>query len=322
MTIEHVAVVGAGAWGTALALAAERAGRRVTLYGRDVAAIAATRENAAYLPGIAIPETIAVTDRLADAVAADTILLVTPTQTIRAVASLLGGIADDTPVVLCAKGLERGTGLRPTEVLAEALPPAAPAVLSGPSFAADVAAGLPTAVTVAAAEAPLAMALCHALGSASFRPYAETDMIGVEVGGAFKNVLAIAVGIVAGRGLGASAAAALTARGFAELRRIGAALGARPDTLMGLSGLGDLVLTCASPQSRNFSYGVALGRGTAPAAVLVEGAATAGVARMLAERLGVEMPITAQVAAIVEGETDIEGAMAALMSRPLKHETD
>ncbi len=322
MTIEHVAVVGAGAWGTALALAAERAGRRVTLYGRDIAAIAATRENAAYLPGIIIPETIAVTGRLADVIGADAILIATPTQTVRGVASSLAGIADDTPVLLCAKGLERGTELRPTEVLEQALPPAAPAVLSGPSFAIDVARGLPTAVTIAAAEPKLAMALCQALGSTSFRPYAETDMIGVEVGGAFKNVLAIAVGIVAGRALGASAAAALTARGFAELRRIGAALGARPDTLMGLSGLGDLVLTCASPQSRNFSYGLALGRGEAPAHVLVEGATTAAVARALAARLGVDMPITAQVAAVVEGETDIDGAMAALMSRPLKHETD
>jgi glycerol-3-phosphate dehydrogenase (NAD(P)+) len=322
MTIEHVAVVGAGAWGTALALAAERAGRRVTLYGRDIGAIAATRENAAYLPGIAIPETIAVTDRLADVIGADAILIATPTQTVRGVASSLAGIADDTPVLLCAKGLERGTERRPTEVLEQALPPAAPAVLSGPSFAIDVARGLPTAVTIAAAEPKLAMALCQALGSTSFRPYAETDMIGVEVGGAFKNVLAIAVGIVAGRALGASAAAALTARGFAELRRIGAALGARPDTLMGLSGLGDLVLTCASPQSRNFSYGLALGRGEAPAHVLVEGATTAAVARALAARLGVDMPITAQVAAVVEGETDIDGAMAALMSRPLKHETD
>ena len=322
MMIRHIAVVGAGAWGTALALAAHRAGRAVTLWGRDVTALADRRENIAHLPGISIPEEIAITARIGDVVGADAILLVTPTQTVRSVAAMLSGIADDTPVVLCAKGLERGTGLRPSEVLVEALPPAAPAVLSGPSFAADVAAGLPTAVTIAAADPNLAMTLCHALGAASFRPYAETDMIGVEVGGAFKNVLAIAVGIVAGRRLGASASAALTARGFAELRRIGAALGARGDTLMGLSGLGDLVLTCSSPQSRNFSYGFALGRGTPPAGVLVEGAATAAVARDLARRLDVAMPITEQIAAIVEGEIDIEGAMAALMSRPLKHESE
>ncbi|SHF55721.1 glycerol-3-phosphate dehydrogenase (NAD(P)+) [Kaistia soli DSM 19436] len=322
MKLERIAVVGAGAWGTALALAAHRAGREVTLYGRDVSDIHATGENREHLPGIALPPDMAVTDRLGDVITADAILIVTPTQTVRSVVAGLAGIADDTPVVLCAKGLERGTELRPTEVLEQALPPAAPAVLSGPSFAVDVARGLPTAVTIAAAEPKLAMALCQALGSSSFRPYAETDMIGVEVGGAFKNVLAIAVGIVAGRALGASAAAALTARGFAELRRIGAALGARPDTLMGLSGLGDLVLTCSSPQSRNFSYGLALGRGEVPAHVLVEGAATAAVARALALRLGVDMPITAQVAAVVEGEIDIDGAMAALMSRPLKHETE
>ncbi len=322
MTIERIAVVGAGAWGTALALAAHRAGRQVTLYGRDIAEMARLGENRTYLPGIAIPSGLALTERIEDVLGADAILIATPTQTVRMVAASLAGVADDTPVVLCAKGLERGTELRPTEVLEQALPPAVPAVLSGPSFAADVAAGLPTAVTIAAAEPRLAMALCQALGSSSFRPYAETDMIGVEIGGAFKNVLAIAVGIVAGRALGASAAAALTARGFAELRRIGAALGARPDTLMGLSGLGDLVLTCSSPQSRNFSYGLALGRGAAPASVLVEGAATAAVARALAARLGVDMPITAQVAAVVEGEIDIDGAMAALMSRPLRQETD
>ncbi len=322
MSIERIAVVGAGAWGTALALAAHRAGRKVTLYGRDIAEMTQLRENRAYLPGIALPDGLAMTQRIEDVFGADAILIATPTQTVRSVAAQLAGIADDTPVVLCAKGLERGTELRPTEVLEQALPPAVPAVLSGPSFAADVAAGLPTAVTIAAAEPRMAMALCQALGSPSFRPYAETDMIGVEIGGAFKNVLAIAVGIVAGRALGASAAAALTARGFAELRRIGAALGARPETLMGLSGLGDLVLTCSSPQSRNFSYGLALGRGAAPASVLVEGAATAAVARALAARLGVDMPITAQVAAVVEGEIDIDGAIAALMNRPLRQETD
>ncbi len=326
MSVEHIAVVGAGAWGTALALAAERAGRRVTLFGRDVAAIAVSRENVGYLPGIRIPETIAVTDRLADVVGADAILVVTPTQTIRAVASLLGGIADDTPVVLCAKGLERGTGLRPTEVLAEALPPAAPVVLSGPSFAADVAAGLPTAVTIAAAEAPLAMRLCQALGSASFRPYAETDMIGVEVGGAFKNVLAIAVGIVAGRGLGASAAAALTARGFAELRRIGAALGARPDTLMGLSGLGDLILTCGSAQSRNMSLGRGLGEGRTLSEILggrsavTEGVYTAAALVGLARSKAVEMPIAEAVHEIIEGRLGVDEAIAGLMQRPLKAE--
>ncbi|MCX5494711.1 NAD(P)-dependent glycerol-3-phosphate dehydrogenase [Kaistia dalseonensis] len=322
MTIERVAIVGAGAWGTALALAAERAGRSVVLWGRDIGELAATRENSRHLPGIVLPAAIEVTDDLARAVTADAILLVTPTQTVRAVARRLAGIADDTPVVICAKGLERSTMFRPTEVLEQALPPAAPAVLSGPSFAADVARGLPTAVTIAAAEPRLAMDICQALGSISFRPYAETDIIGVEIGGAFKNVLAIAAGIVTGRRLGASASAALVARGFAELRRIGAAMGARPETLMGLSGLGDLVLTSSSPQSRNFAFGVALGQGADPARVLVEGASTAPVARELARVHQVEMPITEAVAAIVEGEVGIDEAIGSLMSRPLKHETD
>jgi glycerol-3-phosphate dehydrogenase (NAD(P)+) len=320
--IERIAVVGAGAWGTALALVAERAGSSVVLWGRSVDGLIKSRENAAYLPGIRLPDAIEITDRIERVLDAGAILLAVPTQTVRSVAAQLSAIRDDTPVVLCAKGLERGTGLRPTEVLERVLPPAVPAVLSGPSFAIDVARGLPTAVTIAASEPRLAMALCNALGSSSFRPYAETDLVGVEIGGAFKNVLAIAAGIVAGRRLGASASAALVARGFAELRRIGAAMGARPETLMGLSGLGDLVLTCSSEQSRNFAYGRALGLGIAPADRLAEGAATAPVARDLARRHGVEMPITEAIASIIEGEIDIDDAIGMLMSRPFKREID
>lgn len=322
MTIEHIAVVGAGAWGTALALAAHRAGREVTLWGRDIGDMPGRRENTAHLPGVVLPEAIRITDRIEAALSADAILLATPAQTVRQVAARLEAIAEDTPVVLCAKGLERGTARRMTEVLAEALPPAAPAVLSGPSFAADVARGLPTAVTIAASDLKLAMALCQALGSVSFRPYAETDMLGVEIGGAFKNVLAIAAGIVAGREFGASASAAVIARGFAELRRLGEAQGALPETLMGLSGLGDLVLTCSSVQSRNFAYGHALGSGAALPAALAEGAATAPVARDLARRLGVPMPITEAVAAILDGSLSVDAAAAALMLRPLKREAD
>ncbi|BCP55692.1 glycerol-3-phosphate dehydrogenase [NAD(P)+] [Kaistia sp. 32K] len=322
MTIDHIAVVGAGAWGTALALAAHRAGRKVTLWGRNAAAIAAARENAAHLPGVHLPEALSVTERIEAVLSADAILLATPAQTVREVAGHLEAIREDTPVVLCAKGLERGTAKRMTEVLAEALPPAAPAVLSGPSFAVDVARGLPTAVTIAATDLRLAMALCQALGSVSFRPYAETDMLGVEIGGAFKNVLAIAAGIVAGRELGASASAAVVARGFAELRRLGEAMGALPETLMGLSGLGDLVLTCSSTQSRNFAYGHALGSGAALPPALAEGAVTAPVARDLARRLGVPMPITEAVAAILDGALSIDAAAEALMLRPLKREAD
>jgi len=322
MTIDHIAVVGAGAWGTALALAAHRAGRTVTLWGRNTADMAARRVNVAHLPGVNLPDSLRITDRIDDVVSADAILLATPAQTVREVATHLEAIREDTPVVLCAKGLERGTAKRMTEVLAEALPPAAPAVLSGPSFAVDVARGLPTAVTIAATDLKLAMSLCQALGSVSFRPYAETDMLGVEIGGAFKNVLAIAAGIVAGREFGASASAAVIARGFAELRRLGEAQGALPETLMGLSGLGDLVLTCSSVQSRNFAYGHALGSGAALPPALAEGAATAPVARDLARRLGVPMPITEAVAAILDGTLSIDTAAEALMLRPLKREAD
>jgi glycerol-3-phosphate dehydrogenase (NAD(P)+) len=227
--------------------------------------------------------------------------------------------------VISAKGFERGSGKRLSEVVAGVLPGAVPAVLSGPSFAVDVARGLPTAVTIAAQDGALALELCHAFGSASFRPYAETDVIGVEIGGAVKNVLAIAAGVVAGAGLGASAQAALTARGFAELRRFGAAYGARPETLMGLSGLGDLVLTCSSLQSRNFSYGRAIGERGGPLRAphaLVEGIATAAVVRDVARERAIAMPISAAVAAILDGSTSVAEAVEDLMNRPLKAESD
>ena len=245
--IETIGVLGGGAWGTALALTAARAGRKVRLWARDaetVAAIDERGENPRYLPGVAL-EHVPATTSIAVALRADAVLLAVPAQTVRAVTAVAAPyLADGIPLVICAKGLERGTAKRLSEVVAEAAPRAVPAVLSGPSFAADVARRLPTAVTIAAADGALALDLCRALASATFRPYAETDVIGVEIGGAVKNVLAIAAGIVAGRKLGASAVAAITTRGFAELRRLGEALGARPETLMGLSGLGDLVLTC------------------------------------------------------------------------------
>jgi glycerol-3-phosphate dehydrogenase (NAD(P)+) len=225
-----------------------------------------------------------------------------------------------TPVAICAKGLERGSAKRMSEVLAEAAPKVTAAVLSGPGFAMDVARGLPTAITIASADEAVADALSEALAGPSFRPYAATDVIGVEIGGAVKNVLAIAAGIVAGQRLGASAHAALIARGFAELRRLAEAMGARPETLMGLSGLGDLVLTASSPQSRNFSYGLSLGEGGARTGALVEGIETALVTRDLAAKLGVDMPIVSAVAGVLAGELAIPQAIAALMSRPLKRE--
>ncbi len=327
--ITSVGVIGGGAWGTALALVAARAGRDVVLYARDpetVAAVTAERENIAYLPGVAIEPGVTATGDIARAATASLVILAVPAQAVRDAAwSIAPHLTAGTPLIVAAKGLERGTDRRMSEVIAEAIPEAIPAVLSGPSFAADVGRGLPTAVTVAAADGTLALELCRALAGPTFRPYAETDMLGVEIGGAVKNVLAIAAGIVAGHQLGASALAALVARGFAELRRLGDALGARPETLMGLSGLGDLVLTCSGPQSRNFSYGRNLGAGGSPEppdGVLVEGIATAAVAGDLARRNGVAMPIVDAVAAIVEGALSVEDAVAALMTRPLKHEAD
>jgi glycerol-3-phosphate dehydrogenase (NAD(P)+) len=257
------------------------------------------------------------------ALAADIVILALPAQSVRPVSrAACRHIRPRTPIVIAAKGLEHGTGKRMSEVLEELVPQAIPAVLSGPGFAADVARGLPTAVTIATADPSLALALCHALAGPAFRPYAGTDIVGVEIGGAVKNVMAIAAGIVAGRGLGASALAALVARAFAELRRLGEAMGARPDTLMGLAGLGDLVLTCATPQSRNFAHGERLGRGEPAAGALAEGVATAAAARALAHRHGVAMPIVEAVAAIIEGSITIDAAIDGLMARPLKRETD
>ncbi len=325
--IEQIGVIGGGAWGTALALTAARAGRSVRLWARDrdtVAAIVERHENPRYLPGIRLDH-VPATDSLAVALRADAIVLAVPAQATRAVATAAAPyIPAGTPLIVAAKGLEHDTDRRLSEVIAEVAPDTRPAVLSGPSFAADVARGLPTAVTIAAADEALALTLCHALAGPGFRPYAETDVTGVEIGGAVKNVLAIAAGIVAGRDLGASALAALTARAFAELRRLGEVLGARPDTLMGLSGLGDLVLTCTSPQSRNFSYGVHLGRSGDPAAphALAEGIATAAVARHLARQNGISTPIIDAVAAIVEHAITVNEAIDGLMSRPLKREAD
>ncbi len=325
--IESIGVIGGGAWGTALALTAARAGRTVRLWARDhdtVAAIDERHENPRYLPGISLAH-VPATDSLAVALRADAIVLAVPAQSTRTVAAAAAPyLPAGTPLIVAAKGLERDTGKRLSEVIAEVAPETRPAVLSGPSFAADVARGLPTAVTIAAADEALALTLCHALAGPSFRPYAETDMAGVEIGGAVKNVLAIAAGIVAGRELGASALAALTARAFAELRRLGEAMGARPDTLMGLSGLGDLVLTCTSPQSRNFSYGLHLGRGGDPNAphALAEGIATAAVARDRARENAISTPIVDAVAAIIEHAITVNEAIDNLMSRPLKREAD
>jgi glycerol-3-phosphate dehydrogenase (NAD(P)+) len=323
-SFNSVAVIGAGAWGTALAAVAARAGRRVTLYGRSAASVAqmkATHENLR-LPGIRLEAGIDITGDIANAARADAILIATPAQNLReAVTALAPHLKQPTPVVATAKGIERGTYKFMTEVIAEAAPNAIPAILSGPSFADDVARGLPTAVTLAAKDEAIAAALVLALGSSSFRPYHTTDIRGVEIGGAAKNVLAIAAGIAVGRKLGASAQAALTTRSFSELARLGRACGARTETLVGLSGLGDLILTCSSPQSRNLALGIALGRGEdAPSGKLAEGQFTAPVLVELAASQNVDMPVSNAVAAILAGKITIDAAIEGLLTRPFKAE--
>jgi glycerol-3-phosphate dehydrogenase (NAD(P)+) len=321
---QSVSVIGAGAWGTALAGVAARAGRDVMLYARSpesAAGIAATRANPK-LSGVRLDASVKVTNDLALAAAADLILIATPAQNLReAVTALAAHLAKATPVIACAKGIERGTHKFMTEVIAESAPDAVSAILSGPSFALDVARGLPTAVTLAAKDETLASALVQALGSSTFRPYHTSDVRGVEIGGAAKNVLAIAAGIVVGRKFGASAQAALTTRGFSELVRLGRACGARSETMAGLSGLGDLILTCSSPQSRNFALGMALGRGEQrPADKLAEGEFTAPVLIELAASQNIDMPVSNAVAAILSGTATIDEAVESLLTRPFKAE--
>jgi len=322
--LNSVAVIGAGAWGTALAAVAVRAGRDVVLCARNAsraAEIATSRANPK-LPGVRLDASIGVTADIAKAARADIILIATPAQDLReAVSRLAPHLSRATPVIACAKGIERGTHQFMTEVISETAPVALPAILSGPGFAEDVVRGLPTAVTLAAKDEQLAGTLVQALGSASFRPYHTTDVRGVEIGGAAKNVLAIAAGIVVGRKLGASAQAALTTRGFSELVRLGRACGARSETMAGLSGLGDLILSCSSPQSRNFALGIALGRGEArPRDRLAEGEFTAPVLIELAASQDVDMPVSNAVAAILRGAVTIDQAIESLLTRPFKAE--
>jgi glycerol-3-phosphate dehydrogenase (NAD(P)+) len=323
-SFNSIAVIGAGAWGTALAIVAARAGRDVVLYARNAAdanAIAASRVNPK-LPGITLKAGIEVTGDIAHAAASDAILIATPAQHLRdAAAALASHLSEGKPLIACAKGIERGTHQFMTEVISQTAPHARAAILSGPGFADDVARGLPTAVTLAAGDEELAKDLVQALGSATFRPYHTTDVRGVEIGGAAKNVLAIAAGIAVGKNLGASAQAALTTRGFSELARFGRALGARSETLVGLSGLGDLILTCSTPQSRNFALGQALGRGqAAPSGKLAEGAFTAPVLVELAAAEGVDMPVSNAVADILRGAVTIDDAVQGLLTRPFKAE--
>lgn len=281
------------------------------------------RENRPFLPGHVWPDSMRATNSLADLSSCNAILLAAPAQALRAVSQNLRSVlAMSTPILICAKGMERRTGLLMSEVVAQELAGSPVGLLSGPSFAADVAKGLPTAITLALPDPDIGQALARALSSPGFRPYFTEDVIGVSVGGAVKNVLAIACGIVEGKGLGDSARAALTARGFAEMVRFGGAIGARPETLTGLSGLGDLILTCNSRQSRNFSLGVALANGGAqrPPDVLAEGAETAGALAERAQTMGIDMPIAAAVAAILDGGLTVDAAIHQLLARPLRLE--
>jgi glycerol-3-phosphate dehydrogenase (NAD(P)+) len=329
--VTRLAVIGGGAWGTALAAVARRAGSDVVIWARDsaiAASIGEHRENPVYLPGIALDPAIRATSDPAAALAgAEAALLVVPAQFLREVLTALAlHLPGTLPLLLCAKGIETGSLKTMSELVAELRPGNRLAVLSGPSFAGEVARGLPTAVTIASRDANLANLFVAALGSPKFRPYLSEDPIGVEIGGAVKNVLAIACGIVDGLGLGDNARAALITRGLAEMTRLGVAKDARPETFAGLSGLGDLVLTCGGAQSRNHRLGVALGRGQSLDEALagrrsvVEGVASAASVTALAARLAVEMPIAAAVDAVLHHGMAIEPMIEGLLARPRRNE--
>ena len=328
--MRRIAIIGGGAWGTALALVATRAGAGIRLWARDpaiVAGINERRENTVYLPGIALDSAIAATTEPEIALdGAEAALLVVPAQFMRTVLARLKPWLRGMPLLLCAKGIETESLQTMSELAAEVAADCPVAVLSGPSFAGEVARDLPAAVTIASRDAALAEAFTTALGTPHFRPYRSRDPIGVEIGGAVKNVMAIACGIVEGRGLGDNARAALITRGLSEMIRLGLAKGAEAETFRGLSGLGDLVLTCTAGQSRNYTLGVALGGGTSLAAALagrrsvVEGVATAAAVARLAARLDVEMPITAAVEGVLHRNLPIGAMIEALLSRPYRSE--
>jgi glycerol-3-phosphate dehydrogenase (NAD(P)+) len=324
-----VAVLGGGAWGTALAQVAAAAGREVTLWAREpevVEAVNAAHENVLFLPGVALHPAIGATGALGEAAGAELILAAPPAQHMRALLKALRPHLRGQAIVLCAKGVERGSLALMTEVLTQEIPDAAQAVLSGPGFAKDVARGLPTATTIATGDEALGARVVATIGLPTFRPYLADDLIGAEIGGAVKNVIAVGCGVAQGRQLGDGARAALITRGFAELTRLGLAMGARAETLSGLCGLGDLVLTCCSLSSRNTSLGAALGEGRALKDILAErrsvaeGAESAPAVAALAKRHGVEMPICEAVEAIVAERISIDEAIKALLARPFRVE--
>ncbi len=327
MTIyQKISVVGGGAWGTALAAMATRVERDVLLWAREgdvVTSINETHENRDFLPNIELPKALKASRDLADAAAADIILMVVPAQFVRAVATdLKEYVRESTPIILCAKGIEQTSGKLMNEVVIEVLPKSPLAVLSGPTFAGEVARGLPAAVTIASKYQQIAQNVANTLGQTTFRPYLSRDVVGAEVGGAVKNVLAVACGIVAGLDLGENARAALITRGMAEMIRFGEALGAKKETMMGLCGLGDLILTCSSPQSRNMSLGMALGQGRSVAEIMAgrksvaEGYHTAGILAEIAAREAIDMPIARAVNDILHQGADVRQVAQDLMNRP------
>jgi glycerol-3-phosphate dehydrogenase (NAD(P)+) len=333
--LQHFGIIGGGAWGTALALTLLRAGRAAILWAREsdvVTGINAKRENTVYLPGITLDAKLKATTSLDDIVGCDAWILVTPAQHLRALCAQLREtlqqkkIAGQAPVIIAAKGIEQSTSSLLSEIVAAELPGHPVAILSGPSFASEVAKTQPAALTLAIADKALGENLLHAMASPSFRLYLTDDVIGAQIGGAVKNVLAVACGVIAGRAMGDNARAALITRGLAELIRLGVAMGGRAETLMGLSGVGDLVLTCSSPQSRNMSLGMALGQGKALADILAsrsavtEGVTTAAAALALAQKHKIDMPIVAAVDAVVNKKTDIDAVIAGLLARSLKIE--
>lgn len=331
LNYQNFGVIGAGAWGTALAQTLATAGREVTIWAFEqevVDAINSKHENPVYLPNAALNPNIKATNELADLAKCDAILVVTPAQHMRS--TLTGFIPHakpGLPIVLCSKGIEISSRKFMSEILEEIMPQATPAVLSGPSFASEVVKGLPTAVTLACQDWDIGGALVRAIASPTFRPYYTNDVLGAEIGGAVKNVLAIVCGLVLGKNLGRSAHAAIIARGFAEMSRLGTALNCKPETLTGLCGLGDLVLTCSSEQSRNMSFGMALGQGQSyedyikDKNVVVEGAATAPALKALSQANGVEMPICHALANVLDGSEQVDNVIMRLLAREHKTES-
>ena len=319
-----IGIAGAGSFGTALAIALAREGRRVTLWARDPAQVAEmerTRRNEARLPGVDLPGNVTVTAEMGDLAAADMVLLSVPMQSLHPLLAGPGRQLNGLPLVACCKGIDLAALTGPSAILATCCPLSVAAILTGPSFAADIARGLPTALTLACADDAASERLQAVLSTPVLRLYRSDDVLGAELGGALKNVIAIAAGVVIGAGLGDSARAALMTRGYAEMLRLAMARGAKPETLAGLSGLGDLVLTCTSEQSRNFRFGLALGSGKGfDPSITVEGAATAKAVSDIAEKAGIDLPVTAMVAALIEGRLDLSTAMQTLLSRPLKKE--